>query len=316
MHCDNSPTSPRAPVHQRPARARRLPRRPPGYPRPPTAGICSSSPTATSDPDGIAESTASPPSSAYPSKTSIADGGHYSAVKAFGPITYRAFHIPARHRAAHRALMTYADSVTRGNRRPAAGGLMAQDQAPSTHRPRHAGGCAQPVLLRGRTDHLDGSTGELIHRYTTAHEPGGVLPVACKTRRASRCLSCAETYRADTYQLIRAGLAGGKGVPATVAAHPACSSPSPPRRSAPSTPRRESNGRVLACRPRRKRQPARTAGRSPAPNATPQTIPGSANRSARTATTTPARSCSTPAPPNSGAASPSPCAAPSPARPG
>jgi hypothetical protein len=37
--------------------------------------------------------------------------------------------------------------------------------------------------LRGRVDHIDGSTSELIHRYTTVHEPGGVLPVACKTRR-------------------------------------------------------------------------------------------------------------------------------------
>ena len=37
---------------------------------------------------------------------------------------------------------------------------------------RHAGGCVQPVLLRGRVDHIDGATGELLHRYTTVHEPG------------------------------------------------------------------------------------------------------------------------------------------------
>ncbi len=41
---------------------------------------------------------------------------------------------------------------------------------------RHPGGCLQPVLLRGRVDHIDGATGELLHRYTTVHEPGGVLP--------------------------------------------------------------------------------------------------------------------------------------------
>ena len=80
---------------------------------------------------------------------------------------------------------------------------------------RQAGGCIQPVLLRGRVDHIDGATGELLHRYSTVHEPGGVLPVACKTRRASRCPPCAEVYSADTYQLIRAGLSGGKGVPDT-----------------------------------------------------------------------------------------------------
>jgi len=85
---------------------------------------------------------------------------------------------------------------------------------------RHTGGCLQPVLLRGRADYIDGGTGELIHRYTTVHEPGGVLPIACKTRRASRCPPCAEVYRADTYQLIRAGLTGGKGIPAAVADHP------------------------------------------------------------------------------------------------
>ena len=42
----------------------------------------------------------------------------------------------------------------------------------------------------------------------------------CGDRRASVCPSCAETYRADTYQLIRAGLAGGKGIPATIDQHP------------------------------------------------------------------------------------------------
>jgi len=42
---------------------------------------------------------------------------------------------------------------------------------------RHTGGCLQPVLLRGRADYIDGGTGELLHRYTTVHEPGGVLPI-------------------------------------------------------------------------------------------------------------------------------------------
>jgi hypothetical protein len=55
---------------------------------------------------------------------------------------------------------------------------------------RHTGGCLQPVLLRGRADYIDGGTGELIHRYTTVHEPGGILPIACKTRRASRWPPC------------------------------------------------------------------------------------------------------------------------------
>ena len=47
-----------------------------------------------------------------------------------------------------------------------------------------------------------------------------MLLKACGTRRESRCPSCAATYRADAYQLLAAGLKGGKGVPETVAAHP------------------------------------------------------------------------------------------------
>ena len=117
---------------------------------------------------------------------------------------------------------------------------------------RHTGGCLQPVLLRGRTDYIDGGTGELIHRYTTVHEPGGVLPIACKTRRASRCPPCAEVYRADTYQLIRAGLTGGKGIPATVADHPCVFVTLTAPSFGPVHARREKDGRVLACRPRRK----------------------------------------------------------------
>ncbi len=47
----------------------------------------------------------------------------------------------------------------------------------------------------------------------------------CCSRRAapgreSRCPSCAATYRADAYQLLAAGLKGGKGVPDTVGRHP------------------------------------------------------------------------------------------------
>ncbi len=120
---------------------------------------------------------------------------------------------------------------------------------------RLAGGCVQPVLIRGRVDHIDGTTGELLHRYTTVHEPGGVLPIACKTRRATRCPPCAETYRADTYQLIRAGLTGGKGIPATVAAHPAAFVTLTAPSFGPVHACRERNGQVLRCRPRRVPRP-------------------------------------------------------------
>jgi hypothetical protein len=117
---------------------------------------------------------------------------------------------------------------------------------------RHPGGCLQPVLLRGRVDHIDGATGELLHRYTTVHEPGGVLPIACKTRRASQCPPCAEVYRADTYQLIRAGLSGGKGIPETVATHPCMFTTLTAPSFGPVHVHREKDGKLLRCRPRRR----------------------------------------------------------------
>ncbi len=51
--------------------------------------------------------------------------------------------------------------------------------------------------------------------------PDGAIYKACGNRRASVCPACARTYQYDAYQLLRAGLSGGKGVPETVATHPA-----------------------------------------------------------------------------------------------
>src|SRR6266536_5998835 len=82
------------------------------------------------------------------------------------------------------------------------------------------GCCAHPVRLQGRTHQVDLATGEVRTVYSSITEPAGTLLVACGNRRASRYPSCAATYRADTYQLIAAGLRGGKGVPDTVQAHP------------------------------------------------------------------------------------------------
>ncbi|MES9602180.1 replication initiator [Actinomadura sp. NPDC000929] len=114
------------------------------------------------------------------------------------------------------------------------------------------GGCAQPIHLRGRVTHLDPQTGEILRHYSTAQEPGGTLRVACKTRRASRCQACAETYRADTYQLVRAGLVGGKGVPDTVSTHPAAFVTLTAPSFGPVHSRRTGKaGGVVACRPRR-----------------------------------------------------------------
>lgn len=91
-----------------------------------------------------------------------------------------------------------------------------------TEQIRRTGGCANPIHLAGFRTLVHAPTGAVWHRYSTAHEPGLRLKVACGNRRASRCPSCARTYSADTYHLIRAGLAGdaGKGVAPAVRSHP------------------------------------------------------------------------------------------------
>ncbi len=83
-----------------------------------------------------------------------------------------------------------------------------------------AGYCHHPIRLAGRVEHADRTTGEIRIVYDSDREPDGVLLKACGTRRESRCPSCAATYRADAYQLLAAGLKGGKGIPDTVASHP------------------------------------------------------------------------------------------------
>jgi hypothetical protein len=83
-----------------------------------------------------------------------------------------------------------------------------------------AGYCHHPIRLAGRVEHADRQSGEVRTVYDSDREPDGVLLKACGTRRESRCPSCAATYRADAYQLLAAGLKGGKGVPASISEHP------------------------------------------------------------------------------------------------
>jgi hypothetical protein len=82
------------------------------------------------------------------------------------------------------------------------------------------GYCANPVRLRGRVEHADPATGEARTVYSTDREPDATLLKACGNRRVAVCPSCSATYQADTFQLLAAGLRGGKGVPETVAEHP------------------------------------------------------------------------------------------------
>ncbi|MBP0455997.1 replication initiator [Streptomyces montanisoli] len=111
-------------------------------------------------------------------------------------------------------------------------------------------GCTNPVHLVGSATLFDATTGEALYSFSS-EERGGRLLTACGNRRASVCPTCAALYRADTYQLIRAGLVGGKGTAATVGGHPRVfATLTAPGFGAVHT-RREHDGRVRPCRPRR-----------------------------------------------------------------
>ena len=82
------------------------------------------------------------------------------------------------------------------------------------------GNCSNPIRLHGSTQTVDAGTGEILSTYSSRSEPLGVTHVRCGNRRATECPSCSRLYAADTFHLIRAGVAGGKTVPKTVAENP------------------------------------------------------------------------------------------------
>ncbi|GAC1441356.1 MAG: plasmid replication initiator protein [Mycobacteriales bacterium] len=110
------------------------------------------------------------------------------------------------------------------------------------------GFCARPVAL---------------HRDEPAEDGAGLARVSCGNRRASVCPPCSTTYRADTWQLVAAGLRGGKGVPEQVGAHPRLFVTLTAPSFGPVHSRRSRSGRARVCRPRRRGEAARCAhGRS------------------------------------------------------
>ena len=82
------------------------------------------------------------------------------------------------------------------------------------------GNCSKPVRLHGHSQRIDTTTGEILSAYASSSEPLGVTHVRCGNRRASECPSCSRLYAGDMFQLIRAGVAGGKTVPTSVAENP------------------------------------------------------------------------------------------------
>ncbi len=113
------------------------------------------------------------------------------------------------------------------------------------------GSCSHPIRLTGRIEAIDRTTGEIAPVYDTATEPGGVLHVACGNRRESVCPACSAVYKRDARQLVRAGMAGGKGIPETITAHPCVFATLTAPSFGPVHSRRLRGKTVLPCRPRR-----------------------------------------------------------------
>jgi hypothetical protein len=85
---------------------------------------------------------------------------------------------------------------------------------------KRTGECARPVRLRGATTWVEKATGETGTVYSSAQEIDGNTWVPCGNRRAAVCPPCSAVFKGDSWQLILAGLAGGKGIPVSVAGHP------------------------------------------------------------------------------------------------
>jgi hypothetical protein len=116
---------------------------------------------------------------------------------------------------------------------------------------RSSGYCARPVRLRGRIDVCD--AGGVRHEVWTTHgEPDQLLRKACGNRREAICGPCAQRYRGDAWQIIAAGLRGGKGIPESVIGHPALfASLTAPSFGVVHAQLLGADGEPLRCRPRR-----------------------------------------------------------------
>jgi hypothetical protein len=117
---------------------------------------------------------------------------------------------------------------------------------------RSSGYCRRPIRLRGQVDAVDVATGELRTLYSTDGEPDETLLKCCGNRREAVCPSCARTYRGDAFQLVAAGLRGGKGVPDTVMQHPTVfATLTAPSFGRVHSRRLHATGKQRRCRPRR-----------------------------------------------------------------
>jgi hypothetical protein len=78
-----------------------------------------------------------------------------------------------------------------------------------------AGVCEHPIRLIGGRDVIERATGLLLDSTSDVR-----ASMPCGNRRATRCPHCSTLYKYDAYNLVAAGLRGGKQTPNTVAANP------------------------------------------------------------------------------------------------
>jgi hypothetical protein len=100
-------------------------------------------------------------------------------------------------------------------------GAPASSRGAATKTARLAGACVNPIRLRGYYQRIAADTGEVLATIGSPEAGDGTLVVSCKDRRENHCPRCARLYQQDAYQLIAAGLRGGKNIPTTVGSHPA-----------------------------------------------------------------------------------------------
>jgi hypothetical protein len=125
--------------------------------------------------------------------------------------------------------------------------------------------CSHPIRLSGvitATDRATGATAEVFKTWTEVEVPiappytetvrvDSPVYVDCGNRRENVCPHCSQVYKRDARQLVRAGLAGGKGVPDSVAEHPCVFATFTAPSFGPVHTRRMRGKTVLPCRPRR-----------------------------------------------------------------
>jgi hypothetical protein len=116
------------------------------------------------------------------------------------------------------------------------------------------GVCTRPVRLHARRCSVDGVTGEILDGTGS----DGLVLARCGNRRAMVCPSCSHTYKGDMWHLLHAGVAGGKGVPESVGAHPMVFATLTAPSFGPVHTTRSDRGRGPArCRPRRQQERCR-----------------------------------------------------------